>query len=155
MLAGRALLTRAPAPPTGAALAPTLRRWWARSSSLSAPRAMATPATADDVAVVYVTAPSADVARRIAGELVASRAAACVNIVPGVTSVYRWKGAVEADDEVLMLVKARRGELAALTAAVKALHPYDEPEVLAVPAVGGSETYMKWVLESTDKNASG
>lgn len=150
MLLRRALTHRLPraAAPGAALLTPSLRRHW----STTVPGAMSDPAVeaAADVAVVYVTAPSADVAKTIATHLVNDRLAACVNIVPGITSVYRWQGKVESEAEVLMLIKARRAALPALTAAVKQAHPYDEPEVLAVPSVGGSETYLKWVLAETD-----
>ena len=75
--------------------------------------------------------------------------AACVNIVPGITSVYRWQGAVHRDAELLLVVKTRAELLEALTARVRQLHPYDKPEVLALPAAGGSSSYLRWVLEST------
>ena len=122
----------------------------------SRPRAMAAVASptsslpgaaeAADVAVVYVTAPTADVAASLARSLVEDRLAACVNVVPGVSSTYRWNGAVQTDAEALMILKTRRDRLPALTAAVRARHPYDEPEVVAVPAVGGSPSYLAWVL---------
>lgn len=101
---------------------------------------------AGGVAVVYVTAPSADVAASLATSLVNDRLAACVNIVPSVTSVYRWQGAVETATEAMLIIKTRRDALSALTAAVRERHPYDEPEVLALPALGGSPSYLAWVM---------
>ena len=101
---------------------------------------------ADGVAVVYVTAPSADVANTLATSLVNDRLAACVNIVPAVTSVYRWQGAVETETEAMLIIKTRKDSLTALTAAVRERHPYDEPEVLALPALGGSPSYLAWVM---------
>ncbi|MDJ0789659.1 MAG: divalent-cation tolerance protein CutA [Myxococcota bacterium] len=95
--------------------------------------------------VTFVTAPDAEVAREIARALVDERLAACVNVVPGIASVYRWEGAVQEDSEVLLIVKSRAGRAAALAERVRALHPYDLPEVLALPAVGGSEAYLDWV----------
>ena len=115
------------------------------------PLAMATAAlpgadAAGGVAVVYVTAPSADVATSLATSLVNDRLAACVNIVPSVTSVYRWQGAVETATEAMLIIKTRQDALSALTAAVGERHPYDEPEVLALPALGGSPSYLAWVM---------
>lgn len=124
----------------------------ARAARPRAPRAMASSSPlpgapeAADVAVVYVTAPSADVAATLARSLVEDRLAACVNVVPGVTSTYRWQGAVQTDAESLMILKTRRDRLPALTAAVRARHPYDEPEVLALPALAGSPSYLAWIL---------
>ena len=107
------------------------------------------PKEADAVVVVYVTAPDADVARTLADALVGARLAACVNIVPGLTSLYRWEGKVQADAEVLLIAKTTAGRLAALDAHVREHHPYDMPEVLALPTVGGSAAYLKWVAAET------
>jgi periplasmic divalent cation tolerance protein len=98
-----------------------------------------------DVQVTLVTAPDEDVARRIARALVEEGLAACVNLVPGVRSVYRWRGAVQEDVEVLLVVKSRADRAEALGARVRALHPYDLPEVLALPTAGGSAAYLDWV----------
>ncbi len=99
---------------------------------------------------VYMTAGSIDEARTIAADLVDRRLAACVNLVPGVRSIYRWQGAVEEDAEVLLLAKTGRTRCAALAARVQALHPYELPEILVLPVDGGSEPYLEWVLsEST------
>jgi periplasmic divalent cation tolerance protein len=91
-----------------------------------------------DVRVVLLTAPDATTAERIATALVEERLAACVNVVPGMRSTYRWEGAVQRDDELLLVAKTRADRLAALTARVCALHPYELPEVLALPAAGGA-----------------
>ena len=90
-----------------------------------------------------------DVAERIASALVSSRKAACVNIVPGVVSVYTWKGKVEKDSELLLMIKTRQEHVAALTDLVKSLHPYEVPEVIALPIEGGSPGYLRWVQETT------
>lgn len=87
----------------------------------------------------------------IANDLVSRHLAACVNIVPGVESIYFWDGKVNQDAELLLIIKTRASLLEALTAAVKAKHPYDTPEVLALPAAGGSVTYLKWVADSTSE----
>lgn len=80
--------------------------------------------------------------------LVDERLAACVNILPTMTSVYRWKGAVEQDREQLLIVKTTTDRLAALEARVRQLHTYDLPEFLVIPASGGSAAYLGWVSES-------
>lgn len=97
------------------------------------------------VQVVLVTAPDADTAARLGRALVEERLAACVNLVPGVRSIYRWEGELHDDAEVLLLVKTRPDRLQALAARVKELHPYALPEVLALPASGGSPAYLDWL----------
>ena len=98
-----------------------------------------------EVRVVLATAPDVETAGRIARALVEERLAACVNVVPGLRSIYRWEGAVEEAAEVLLVAKTRAERAAALAARVRALHPYELPEVLELPAVGGSEAYLAWV----------
>jgi len=97
------------------------------------------------VQVVLVTAPDLDTAARLGRALVEERLAACVNLVPGLRSIYRWEGALHDDAEVLLLVKTRTDRLEALSARVKELHPYALPEVLALPASGGSPAYLDWL----------
>ena len=74
--------------------------------------------------------------------------AACVNVVPGVRSFYRWEGEVQNDDEVLMIIKTDAGHLEQLTERLVAEHPYECPEVVALPIVGGYEGYLSWLSES-------
>jgi periplasmic divalent cation tolerance protein len=100
------------------------------------------------VAVVMVTAPSHDAAERIVTTVVDEQLAACGNIVPGVTSIYRWEGAVQRDSEVLIIFKTTRAVLAQLMTRVEELHPYNVPEVLAVPVAAGLESYTRWVAAS-------
>jgi len=95
--------------------------------------------------VVLVTAPDLDTAARLGRALVEERLAACVNLVPGLRSIYRWEGALQDEAEVLLLVKTRADRLEALAARVKELHPYALPEVLALPATGGSPAYLDWL----------
>eukprot|EP00879_Flechtneria_rotunda_P005888 GHRR01006194.1.p1 GENE.GHRR01006194.1~~GHRR01006194.1.p1 ORF type:complete len:183 (+),score=52.40 GHRR01006194.1:129-677(+) len=102
-----------------------------------------------DLLVVYVTAPNADVAEKIANKLVEQQLVACVNVLPGITSIYRWQGKVEKDSEVLMILKTQGALLDKLTAKVRELHPYDEPEVIGLPIIGGSPSYMQWVVDNT------
>jgi periplasmic divalent cation tolerance protein len=99
------------------------------------------------VQVVLVTAPDAETGARLARALVEERLAACVNVVPGVRSIYRHAGAVHDDAEVLLLVKTLRERSAELAERVRALHPYELPEVLALDAAGGSAAYLRWVGE--------
>jgi periplasmic divalent cation tolerance protein len=98
---------------------------------------------------VLVTYPNRKVGEKIARALVEERLAACVNVIPGLTSIYRWEGRICRDAEGLLLIKTRQARLPALTRRVKALHPYTVPEVIALPLAGGSATYLSWVREST------
>ncbi|MDH5835203.1 divalent-cation tolerance protein CutA [Luteimonas kalidii] len=100
------------------------------------------------------TCPDAASARRIAHALVEARLAACVNLLPGVTSVYRWQGRVEQADEVLLVAKTVRERLDALTRQVQALHPYELPEVVAVDIAGGLPEYLDWIAAETRPGAT-
>jgi periplasmic divalent cation tolerance protein len=95
--------------------------------------------------VVLVTVPSVADGERIARALVEERLAACVNVVPGLRSVYRWQGAVETADEALLLVKTREAALERVAARVRALHPYTLPEIVALPLVSGLAAYLEWI----------
>ena len=101
------------------------------------------------VLIVFCTCPDAPTANAIALALVSEHLAACVNVLPGVRSTYRWQGKVERGDEVLLLVKTSADRLAELTARLQALHPAELPEVLAVEAVGGLAPYLDWVAQQT------
>ncbi len=103
--------------------------------------------------ICFCTCPDADVAERIATALVDERLAACVNVLPGITSVYRWQGKVERAGEVLILAKTTCGSLARLTERIVALHPYELPEVVAVEAAGGSPAYLAWIAAETRPGA--
>jgi periplasmic divalent cation tolerance protein len=98
---------------------------------------------------VHVTVPDRERAESIARALVGERLAACVNILPGIRSIYRWQGEVHADDEVLCLIKTEAERFAALAERVKALHPYDVPEIIAVEIAAGSAEYLAWVSAET------
>jgi periplasmic divalent cation tolerance protein len=103
----------------------------------------------EDVVVVLITAPDEAVADTIAAALVEARVCACVNVVPGVRSVYRWQGAVERATEVQLLAKTTRDRLDDVMASALRLHPYGVPEVLALPTVGGLPAYLQWVVDET------
>jgi periplasmic divalent cation tolerance protein len=95
--------------------------------------------------VVLMTAGSREEADRIASALVGEMLAACVNVLPGVASVYRWEGQVQRDQEWLLVAKSTREVLDDLVRCVQALHSYDLPEIIALPVVGGSEAYLRWI----------
>jgi len=96
---------------------------------------------------VVTTVPDVLVSERLATTLVEERLAACANIVPSVTSIYRWEGAVQRDDEVLVVFKTTDDAVADLRDRIVELHPYDVPEVLALRVVDGSEEYLRWVCD--------
>ncbi|WP_423823387.1 divalent-cation tolerance protein CutA [Salinisphaera sp. SPP-AMP-43] len=100
-----------------------------------------------DPMLVYVTTPDHAVAKRIAAALIEHHEAACVNIVAGMESVYRWQGQVETDQECLLLIKTRRERLNDIDARLDTLHPDDVPERIAVPIVDGATAYMQWLHE--------
>jgi periplasmic divalent cation tolerance protein len=106
-------------------------------------------ATMTNALEVHITAPDRERAQTIARTLVDERLAACVNIVADVRSVYRWEGQIQEDDEVLCLVKTRPDLLNALCTRVRALHPYEVPEILAFEVADGSPTYLEWLAAST------
>ena len=98
-----------------------------------------------DKIAAFSTAGSAEEAGRIARHLVDRRVAACVTVIPGVTSVYRWKGAVEQSAEWLLLIKTRRDLMDALRTELRAVHSYEVPELIALPVVDGLPAYLAWV----------
>ena len=97
----------------------------------------------DKIVVLTTCAAEAD-AERLARALVKGRLAACVNVVPGVRSFYRWKGEVDSGVEFLLIVKTSRELFPALRAEIERLHPYELPELLALPVVAGAENYLSW-----------
>jgi periplasmic divalent cation tolerance protein len=98
--------------------------------------------------VVLSTVARPEDAERIARALVERRLAACVNVVPGLVSFYRWKGAIERDAELLLVIKTRRDRFEALREAIVALHPYEVPEVVALPVEAGHAPYLAWLDEA-------
>lgn len=106
----------------------------------------------NEVVVILVSAPDASVASEIAREMLRRRLVACANIIPAVRSLYWWKGQLEESDEVLMVLKARRGDVSALADLIRDLHPYDVPEVIATEAVGGLEEYLDWIGAETERD---
>jgi periplasmic divalent cation tolerance protein len=100
--------------------------------------------------VVLITAPSSDVGRQIANVLLEQKLAACVNIISPINSLYLWEGKINDDQEALLLVKSR-AELFEdrLVPAVKAIHPYNVPEIIALPILIGAKPYLDWIEEET------
>lgn len=101
--------------------------------------------------VVLITAPDLEVGRVLARTLVGARAAACVNLVPGLTSVYRWQGEVQEDPEVLLVAKTTCGRMAELEALLAEHHPYDVPECVALAPASVEASYLAWLVGETDR----
>jgi periplasmic divalent cation tolerance protein len=101
-----------------------------------------------EACVVYCTAASAEEAERIAEALVGERLAACCTLLPGVTSIYRWKGDVQREKECLLLIKSDRRLFERLEQRIRELHSYEVPEIIAVPVTAGSESYLAWMRDS-------
>ena len=106
-----------------------------------------------DLKLVLTTCGSREIADRLALALVEQRLAACVNVLPGMRSTYRWAGRVEQADEVLLMIKTAGTKLAAIEATVKALSGYELPELIAVEMTGGSADYLAWVAASVAEDA--
>jgi periplasmic divalent cation tolerance protein len=102
-----------------------------------------------DVVVVLCTCPDGETARRLAAGLVAARLAACVNVLPEIRSIYRWQGETCDEAEVLMIAKTTPRAYPELEHWLRAQHPYEEPEVLALPVATGSSGYLEWVARET------
>ena len=103
----------------------------------------------DEVVIIFTNLPDREAAVALAQALVAKRLAACVNVLSECTSVYRWKGAVENAREVPVLVKTRAACYAEVEAAIRSLHPYELPEIIAVPVVRGFDGYLRWIADET------
>lgn len=105
------------------------------------------------VRLVLTTCPDASTAGAIARALVDERLAACGNVVPTLTSIYRWQGAIEEAGECLLLLKAPREGVEALAVRLVELHPYDVPEILELAIERGASSYLRWVVEETQGGA--
>lgn len=109
----------------------------------------------DEARVVLVTAPDLELARRLARRMVEQRLAACVNLVPGLTSVYRWQGRVEEEGEVLMVLKTSGGRLPEIEAFLAREHPSQVPECVALRPAEVERRYLDWLLASCAPAAEG
>jgi periplasmic divalent cation tolerance protein len=103
----------------------------------------------DKPVLIYSTFPSPEAAEAVGRELVERRLAACVNILPGMTSIYRWEGAVARDSEAVMIVKTRESLSGKVIEAVKSRHSYTNPALIVLPILGGSTEYLRWLEEET------
>lgn len=95
--------------------------------------------------IILCTCPDKHSAEKIAHLLIADNLAACVNIVPGITSIYKWKGQIESAQEHLLLIKSNVSNYPLLETAIKAHHPYELPEIIAIPIVNGLPEYLNWI----------
>ena len=102
-----------------------------------------------EIVIVLTTAPDAERAETWARTLVEERLAACVNVHGPMVSFYRWKGAVETSEERQVVIKTTRDRAAAVQARIVELHPYELPECLVLPALGGIDPYLAWITQST------
>ncbi len=109
-----------------------------------------TPAGEDEVpAVAFATFPDAETARTIALALVKEGIVACVNLLPGATSIYRWEGEIEEATEIVGIIKTAQDRVGDLLQRLQELHPYDVPELIVLPVVAGNADYLDWVIAST------
>lgn len=107
----------------------------------------------DPILLVLTNLPDTDSAQALASRLVEARLAACVNVLAPATSVYRWGGAIETATETPLLIKTPASRYAALEAAIRAHHPYELPELIAVPVSHGLPGYLDWVRHETAPDA--
>ena len=107
-------------------------------------------ASSEGLVVALSTAPDAEQAARIGRALVEERLIACANLVPGLTSIYRWQGQVQQEAEVLLVMKTRRALVDRLKARLPELHPYEVPELVVTEIQDGLEAYCRWVRDETD-----
>jgi periplasmic divalent cation tolerance protein len=109
----------------------------------------------EPILLVLTNVPDREAARRLADGLVAARLAACVNLLEACTSVYRWKGAVETASEIPVLIKTRAALFPEVEAFILSQHPYEVPEVIALPVASGSAPYLEWVVQETQPKPPG
>jgi periplasmic divalent cation tolerance protein len=105
--------------------------------------------------LVFTNLPDEASAQALATELVAERLAACVNVLAPCRSTYRWQGAIESTQEIPLLIKTTAERYAALEKAIRARHPYELPEIIAVPVAHGLPAYLTWVAETLAENSEG
>jgi periplasmic divalent cation tolerance protein len=102
-----------------------------------------------DAILVLTTLPTADAAAEVAKAVVDEKLAACANILPALRSIYRWEGKIQDENEVLVLLKTRQAQYERLKARILGLHPYEVPEVLAIPVEQGNQPYLDWIARET------
>lgn len=104
----------------------------------------------DKAVLVYTTFPGPEAAETVGGALVDSGLAACVNIIPGMTSIYVWQGSRHRDNEAVMIVKTRASLAERVMAEIKARHSYDNPALVVLPVDGGSPEFLGWIMGQTE-----
>jgi periplasmic divalent cation tolerance protein len=102
-----------------------------------------------DLVLMLTTVPDAETGERLARHLLEERVIACANLIPGLTSIYRWEGSVQSEPEVLMVIKTPRRVMEQAARRIAELHPYDVPEVVVVSVEAGLEAYCRWVTSET------
>lgn len=107
--------------------------------------------TMDQALLVFTNVPSEPIAQAIARQLVEQRLVACVNVLPGVKSIYQWQGAVEEASEITLLIKTTAARYAEVEQAIRFAHPYEVPEIIATPVIAGLPAYLAWVATETKK----
>lgn len=108
----------------------------------------------DKSVLIYSTFPSPEAAEAVGRELVERRLAACINILPGMTSIYRWEDAIVRDGEAVMIIKTRLSLSGQVIEAAKALHPYTNPALVVLPIIDGSKDYVRWLMDETQPDAA-
>jgi periplasmic divalent cation tolerance protein len=103
----------------------------------------------DKPVLIYSTFPSPEAAAEVGKELVEARLAACVNIIPGMRSIYRWEGKITQDSEAVMIIKTRASLAETVMGATKQRHSYTNPALLVIPLDGGAADYLGWLMQET------
>lgn len=102
--------------------------------------------------LVLTNVPDADTAHAIAHQIVEQSLAACVNILPGLHSVYRWQGAIDSASELMLMIKTTQTRYRKLEDTIKKMHPYEIPEIISIPITGGFSPYLQWIGQETQKH---
>lgn len=110
--------------------------------------------TAHQALLVFTNAPDILVAEKLARVLLERRLAACVNILPAMRSLYHWQGELEETNEIMLQIKTTHNNYVELEAAIRAEHPYEVPEIIAIPIVSGLPAYLDWIKQETNKNGN-
>lgn len=107
-----------------------------------------------DYIIVFCTCPNEEIGRKIAEKLVTDKIAACVNIVPGLESIYRWQGQICKDKEMMLIIKSSSDKYNQLENSIRAIHPYETPEIIAVTISNGYEKYLEWISENIENGVT-
>lgn len=107
----------------------------------------------DEPVLIYATCPNVDVATAVGEPLVEAGLAACLNILPAMTAIYSWQGRLHKDNECVLIIKTRASLAERVITDARSRHPYDEPAFLVVPVLGGSASYIHWIMQETVQGA--